>query len=115
VRGVDLFAGLSDQHLEQIAKVCTLRTYQPDERCAVQGETIDELRIVNGGKVAVEMRIGVASYTQRRYLNKGQCVHLVRSCGATYPYCLSKMHREGSNHLYKGFRFTMALQRKAIN
>ena len=64
VRGVDLFAGLSDQHLEQIAEVCTLRTYQPGERCAVQGETIDELRIVSSGKVAVEMRIEVAPYTQ---------------------------------------------------
>jgi len=63
-RGADIFAGLSDHDLEQIAKVCIQRTYQAGERCAVQGETADELCIVNGGKVAIEMRIEVTPYTQ---------------------------------------------------
>lgn len=64
LRGADIFAGLSDPNLEQIAEVCTQRTYQAGERCAVQGETTDEVRIVNGGKVAIEMRIEVTPYTQ---------------------------------------------------
>ena len=65
LRGVDIFAGLSDHDLEQIAKPCIERTYQAGERCAVQGETADELHIVNGGKVAIEKRIEVTPYTQR--------------------------------------------------
>ncbi len=64
LRGTDIFTGLSNNHLEQIAKSCSLRTYQAGERCAVQGETTDKLGIVNRGKVSVEMRIEVAPYTQ---------------------------------------------------
>ncbi len=64
LQGVDIFAGLSDNDLEQIRKVCIQRTYQAGELCAVQGETTDELRIVNGGKVAIEVRIEVIPYTQ---------------------------------------------------
>ncbi len=64
LQGVDIFAGLSNHDLEQIAKVCSQRIYQPGEQCAVQSEIIYELRIVNGGKVAIEMRIEVTPYTQ---------------------------------------------------
>jgi len=64
LQGVDVFAGLSGNELELIAKVCSQRTYQAGERCAVQGEIMDELRIVNEGKVAIEMRIEVTPYTQ---------------------------------------------------
>ena len=64
LRGVDIFAGLSDHELEQVAKVCSQRTYRAGERCAVQGETTDELRIVNEGRVAIEMQLEVTPYTQ---------------------------------------------------
>ena len=62
--GVDIFAGFSAHDLEQIAKSCIQRTYQAGECCAVQGETANELCIVNGGKVAIELRIEIAPYTQ---------------------------------------------------
>lgn len=62
--GIDVFAGLSEHDVEQIARLCTQRTYRGGQRCAVQGETIDELCIVNEGKVAIEMRIDIAPYTQ---------------------------------------------------
>ena len=65
LRDADIFAGLSYYDLEQIAKVCIQHTYQPGECCVIQGETADELCIVNGGKIAIEMRIEVAPYTQR--------------------------------------------------
>ena len=64
LQDVDIFAGLTDQELEPIAKACRQRAYQAGERCAAQGEVIDELRILNGGKDALEMRIEVAPYTQ---------------------------------------------------
>jgi len=64
LRGVDIFAGLSKYDLEQIAEACSQRIYQTGELCAVQGEATDELRIVNAGKVAIELRIEVVPYTQ---------------------------------------------------
>ncbi len=64
LREVDIFAGLADHELEQIAKICRRRAYQADECCAVQGETTDELGIVNEGKVAIEIRLEVVPYTQ---------------------------------------------------
>lgn len=64
LQDVDIFAGLDAQELEPISRACRQRTYQAGERCAVQGEVIDELRIVNEGRVALEMQIEVAPYTQ---------------------------------------------------
>lgn len=63
IRGVDIFAGLPDDSLKEIVPACTQRTYKAGEYCAVQGKTIDHLLIVNGGKVAVEMRIDVLRHT----------------------------------------------------
>ena len=59
----DIFAGLSNYHLEQIAEICDLRTYRAGERCAVQDTIADELGIVNEGEFAVEIRIEVPPYT----------------------------------------------------
>ncbi len=64
LRETDIFAGLSNYALEQIAGICDLRTYQVGERCAVQNQTADELGIVNEGKFAVEIRLEVTPYTQ---------------------------------------------------
>jgi CRP-like cAMP-binding protein len=64
LRDVEIFIGLSDDDLEQIAKICSRRTYRVGEYCAIQGMTSDELQIVNDGKVAIEMRIEVAPFAQ---------------------------------------------------
>ena len=56
LRGVDIFAGLPDQELEQIAKACILRSYKAGEYCAIENEPTDELLVVNEGTVAIEMR-----------------------------------------------------------
>ena len=64
LRETDIFAGLSNNDLEQIAEICDLRTYQAGECCAVQGKTADELGIVNEGKFAIEIRLEVTPYTQ---------------------------------------------------
>ncbi len=63
LRGVDVFAGLSDNDLQKIAKFCKQRVYEAGEYCVTQGEVADKLIIVNGGKVASEMRVGAAPYT----------------------------------------------------
>jgi len=63
LRDTDIFAGLSDNSLELIAKFCKQRVCQAGEYAAVQGEMIDQLLIVNGGKVAIEMRVDVPPHT----------------------------------------------------
>lgn len=63
LRGVDIFAGLSDNDLEKIVKLCSQRVYEAAEYCVVQGEVADKLLIVNGGKVASEMLINVPPHT----------------------------------------------------
>jgi len=64
LRAVDIFAGLSDSDLGLLAQVCRVRIYQAGEHCGVQGEMIDELRIVGSGRVAVEMQIEATPYPQ---------------------------------------------------
>ncbi|MFC2022913.1 Crp/Fnr family transcriptional regulator [Chloroflexota bacterium] len=62
--GIDIFTELSQQELEPLARACTVREYQPGEHCAVQDEPTDELQVVGLGKVAIDMRIEVAPYSQ---------------------------------------------------
>jgi len=88
LRGADIFAGLSTYELEQIAKVCSQRTYQNGELCAVQGETIDELRIVTGGKVAVEVRLEVAPFTQTLTVTTLTPGNVFAYCSVVTPYVL---------------------------
>ena len=64
LRDVDIFIGLSDDDLEQIANICRRRSHQAGEHCTNQGITSDELQIVDDGKVAIEMSIEVAPFKQ---------------------------------------------------
>jgi len=64
LKRADLFAGLPDQCLESLARVCSLRHYDAGQRCATQGRVIDEIGIINRGKASVEVRIEVPPYTQ---------------------------------------------------
>ncbi len=64
LRDVDIFTRLADSDLEEIARYCEQDTYAAGEYCALQGDTTEELHIVKEGKVAVEVRIDVAPYTQ---------------------------------------------------
>lgn len=56
---VDIFIGLSNEQLKEIAERCTQLKYRAGEYPAVQGKTTDQLMIVNDGKVAIEMLIDV--------------------------------------------------------
>lgn len=64
LRGVDVFSRLSDDDLSCIANYCIRDVYEAGKYCALQGNTTDELHIVNEGKVAVEMRVDVVPFTQ---------------------------------------------------
>ena len=86
LRGVDIFAGLSNYDLEQIAEICSQRIYHTGELCAVQGETVDELRIVNAGKVAIELRIEVAPYTQTLRITTLTGGNMFAYCSIAEPY-----------------------------
>jgi len=63
LRGVDIFAGLSDENLGLIVKSSVIRGYRAGEYCAVQGKTTDQLLIVNSGKVAVEVWVDVPRHS----------------------------------------------------
>lgn len=63
LRETDIFTGLSDENLEEIAQYCTQRTYMAGDYCNVQGKTADQLLIVNGGNVVVEMRVEVPRHS----------------------------------------------------
>ncbi|MDP2917819.1 MAG: cyclic nucleotide-binding domain-containing protein [Dehalococcoidia bacterium] len=65
LRGVDIFAGLYDDDLARIGQFCSERTYEAGEYCATQGETTDELHIINAGKVIIEKRLEVTPLNQR--------------------------------------------------
>ena len=60
---VDIFAGLSAENLERIARYCTFQSFKAGDYVAVQGKMIDHLMAVNQGKVAVEMRIDIPRYS----------------------------------------------------
>ncbi len=59
LRDSDVFEGVSDESLEKIARLCKQHVYEPGEYCAVRGEGANHLLIINGGKVASEMQVGV--------------------------------------------------------
>jgi CRP-like cAMP-binding protein len=63
LRGVNIFANMPEDVLGMIAKLCTLRTYQAGEYLGEQGEIIDQLLIVNSGKIAIEKRIDIHRFS----------------------------------------------------
>ena len=95
LRGVDIFAGLSNYELEPIAEICRQRIYHAGELCAIQGETTDELRIVNAGKVAIELRIEVAPYTQTLRIT-------TLTGGNAFAYCSLSSLREPYEFIASG-------------
>jgi CRP-like cAMP-binding protein len=59
LKEVDIFAGLPDKDLEEIAKYCSIHSYRAGEYAAVQGKSTESLMIMNGGKAAVEMWVDI--------------------------------------------------------
>ena len=64
LHGVDLFGGLSDDELNQIAEICTKKTYKPGEYIAKQGEIGDELYVITQGFAEVVLGAQTASQTR---------------------------------------------------
>ena len=62
LRKVDLFSGLTDAELIEIAKLCQRHSHEAGEPCLVQGEQTDHVHFVEKGMVAVELRM---PYTPR--------------------------------------------------
>jgi CRP-like cAMP-binding protein len=95
LRGVDIFTGLSSYDLGQIAEICHRRIYNAGELCAIQGETTDELHIINSGKVAIELRIEVAPYTQTLRVT-------TLTAGNAFAYCSLSSLREPYEFIASG-------------
>jgi len=57
LKGFDLFAGLSDDELENIAKVATEHAYAKGTLCFAEGGKAENLELVRSGQVAIEFHI----------------------------------------------------------
>lgn len=57
LKGFDLFAGLSDDELGNIAKVATEHVYEKGTLCFAEGGKAENLELVRGGQVAIEFNI----------------------------------------------------------
>jgi CRP-like cAMP-binding protein len=72
---VDILTGLHADEMEKLSKLCLLKSCAKGEYLGRVNEPTDELLIVDGGKVAIEMRIQVPPYNQKltiATLTKGQ-------------------------------------------
>jgi len=53
LQGVDLFEGLKEDELEEVAKICYEKRYFPGDTIAKEGDNSDELFIITDGFVEV--------------------------------------------------------------
>lgn len=73
LRGVDLFAALSEETLERLARRCRTRLFAEQETIIRQGDPGDELFIIERGAVAVTAHRDGASEQEVAQLGPGQC------------------------------------------
>lgn len=75
LRSVDLFEGLSDQELDQVAAICIERRFDPGELITKEGETGSEMFVITDG--FVEILLGERPATSARVvvsLGPGQII-----------------------------------------
>lgn len=74
LRSVELFNGLSEDEIQQLAVICKQREYRQGEVIARQGETGNEMFIVTEGYAEVRLSEGTAEGRVIVNLGKGQLV-----------------------------------------
>ena len=62
LKGVNLFNGLTEKDLGEIAKLCHEYSLEAGELCVVEGEKTDYVHFVKKGKVAVELEVANLPY-----------------------------------------------------
>ena len=62
LKRIDLFKGLTDAELAQIAKLCREHSHEAGELCVTEGQKTDQVHFVKKGRVAIEFRIPHAPY-----------------------------------------------------
>jgi len=65
LKGFDLFNGLSDDELGNIAKVATEHVYEKGSLCFAEGGKAENLELVRSGQVAIEVLIGRPSQHEK--------------------------------------------------
>jgi CRP/FNR family transcriptional regulator, cyclic AMP receptor protein len=73
-RGVMLFAGLSDDELDEIVAICQVKHLQRGELLAEQGAPGDEFYVVTSGFLEISVAGGEASSQVLVNLGKGQII-----------------------------------------
>lgn len=71
IKGVELFDGLTDEELQEVAKLCQERRYKRGEALAIQGQPGDELFIITEGFVEVVYHEGGEEGTTEVVVNLG--------------------------------------------
>ncbi|MDP2916516.1 MAG: cyclic nucleotide-binding domain-containing protein [Dehalococcoidia bacterium] len=62
LKKVSLFRGLSEEELDQIAKLCSFRGYEGGALCQFEGQMADQIHFIHKGKVGVEFHIPNIAY-----------------------------------------------------
>lgn len=70
IRSVELFSGLSDDEIKQLAAICKERQYRQGEIIAQQGDTGDELFIITRGYA--EIRVAERAKESKVIINLGE-------------------------------------------
>ena len=73
LKGVELFAGMSEPQLQRLAAISSVEEYHDGEIVVRQGETGDRLYVIQDGQVAVLVGDDLA-VTPTLYLGQGQIV-----------------------------------------
>lgn len=57
LKKVSLFRGLTDDEIDQVAKLCATRSFQAGELCQFESQMADQVHFIYKGKVGVEFHI----------------------------------------------------------
>ncbi|OGR94633.1 MAG: hypothetical protein A2V88_14700 [Elusimicrobia bacterium RBG_16_66_12] len=69
---VPLFAGISDEHLTDLAVSSELKSYKAGQTILFQGMTVDDLHVVAVGKVSIHAKVAGRGVVQVAELGPGE-------------------------------------------
>lgn len=62
LKKIGLFRGLTDDELDELAKMCAIRTYEAGELCQFEGQMADQVHFIHKGRLGVEFHIPNIAY-----------------------------------------------------
>ncbi len=62
LKKLSLFRGLTEDELDDVAKLCLIRTYEVGELCQFEGQMADQVHFISRGRLGVEFHIPNIAY-----------------------------------------------------